>query len=181
MSNHAHPLLSGLNEPQRQAVVHVEGPLLVLAGPGSGKTRVITHRIAWMLEHGVRPYNIVALTFTNKAADEMKKRLEILAPDRPIRIGTFHKFCAYLLRLYAPMVGLESNFTIYDTDESKKLLDLILEKVTLPTGITSDRIAAGISWAKNELVLPDEYISRTGSLVGAFVEKIYPESDKTSD
>ena len=173
-----HPLLTDLNEPQRQAVVHVEGPLLVLAGPGSGKTRVITHRIAWMLQHGIRPYNIVALTFTNKAADEMKKRLEILAPDKPVRIGTFHKFCAYLLRLYAPMVGLEPNFTIYDTDESKKLLELILGKISLPTGISAERIAAGISWAKNELVLPEEYIARTGSLIGSFVEKIYPEYQK---
>ncbi len=178
MSDELHPLLSGLNEPQREAVVHTEGPLLVLAGPGSGKTRVITHRIAWMLQHGIRPYQIVALTFTNKAADEMKKRLEILAPDKPVRIGTFHKFCAYLLRLYASMVGMESNFTIYDTDESKKLLGLILEKVPLPTGITPDRIAAGISWAKNELVLPDEYISRTGSLIGSFVEKVYPQYQK---
>jgi len=178
VSNDSHFLLSDLNEPQRQAVVCVEGPLLVLAGPGSGKTRVITHRIAWMLEHGIKPYNIVALTFTNKAADEMKKRLEILAPDKPIRIGTFHKFCAYLLRLYSPMVGLESNFTIYDADESQKLLNLILEKISLPTGITPERIASGISWAKNELISPDEYISNTKSLLGSFVEKVYPEYQK---
>lgn len=169
-----HPLLTDLNAPQREAVVHVDGPLLVLAGPGSGKTRVITHRIAWMLEHGVFPSRIVALTFTNKAADEMKKRLECLAPNKSVWIGTFHKFCAYLLRRYAPQVGLESNFTIYDTDESRKLLTHVLNRIALPTGITLDRIASGISWAKNQLVRPDEYVSRTGSLLGAFIEKAYP-------
>lgn len=173
-----HPLLKGLNPAQQEAVVHVEGPLLVLAGPGSGKTRVVTNRIAWLLEQGVRPNQIAALTFTNKAADEMKRRLEILAPQRWIRIGTFHKFCAFLLRQFAPYVGLEPNFTIYDTDESKKLLDLVLDKVSLPTGINTQKIASGISWAKNELILPDQYVAKNGSFLGQFVEKAYPDYQK---
>ena len=92
-------LLEGLNEPQQQAVCFVEGPLLVLAGPGSGKTRVVTHRIAALLHQGIYPSQIAALTFTNKAAEEMKKRLAILAPEKYVWIGIFHKSCAYLLRL----------------------------------------------------------------------------------
>ncbi len=178
MPDKTHPLLAGLNAPQRAAVRHTDGPLLVLAGPGSGKTRVVTHRIAWLLEQGIWPSRIAALTFTNKAAEEMKKRLAVLAPDKSIWIGTFHKFCAYLLRQHAAMVGLSQNFTIYDTDESKKLLDLLLDKVDLPTGINAQKIATGISWAKNELILPEEYVAKNGSFLGQFIEKAYPEYQK---
>ncbi|GHT18874.1 DNA helicase [Planctomycetales bacterium] len=172
-------LLAGLNEPQRDAVRFKEGPLLVLAGPGSGKTRVVTHRIAALLHQGVGPSQIAALTFTNKAADEMKNRLAVLAPDRYVWIGTFHKFCAYLLRRYINMVGLQPNFTIYDTDESLALLKTIVEnrksEYALPPGITPQKIASSISWAKNNLVLPDAYRAGEGSLIGKVVEDIYPQ------
>jgi len=100
------PLLVGLNDAQRQAATHKDGPLLVLAGPGSGKTRVVTHRVAWLLQQNVRDSQIAALTFTNKAADEMKTRLATLAPGNRVWVGTFHRFCAFLLRYYAPNVGL---------------------------------------------------------------------------
>ena len=115
-------LLQDLTEAQREAVLHHDGPLLVLAGPGSGKTRVITHRIARMLAAGVRGQEILALTFTNKAADEMRLRVERLAPGSQVWIGTFHRFCARLLRKYAPLVGLEENYTIYDTGDSTQAL-----------------------------------------------------------
>src|SRR5438477_8144606 len=115
-------LLEHLTAPQREAVLHREGPLLILAGPGSGKTRVITHRVAYMLHSGVPARDILALTFTNKAADEMKARVALLAPDRPVWISTFHRFCARLLREHASLAGLEPNYTIYDTGDSHSAL-----------------------------------------------------------
>src|SRR4029453_1615714 len=99
-------LLSDLTPAQREAVTHIDGPLLILAGPGSGKTRVITHRIAYLLAHGIPAWQIAALTFTNKAADEMKRRLALLAPGQRVWVSTFHRFCARLLRQYARYVGL---------------------------------------------------------------------------
>lgn len=167
-------LLENLNESQKDAVQHKDGPLLVLAGPGSGKTRVVTHRIAWLVEQGVPPWKIAALTFTNKAADEMKNRISSLIPGKKIWIGTFHRFCSYLLRSYAPYVGLSSNFTIYDMDESKQILDSLIDKEELPNGVDSAKVAATISWAKNGLMLPENYQAQPGSPLGKYVEKIYP-------
>src|SRR5688572_14463094 len=118
--------LDSLTATQREAVEHFEGPLLILAGPGSGKTRVVTHRIARLLERGVPARQIVALTFTNKAADEMRSRLSLLAPGEPVWMSTFHRFCARLLRQYAPQVGLEENYAIYDTDDSARVLKRVL-------------------------------------------------------
>ena len=112
------PLLNGLTEAQREAVTHFEGPLLILAGPGSGKTRVVTHRVAWLLEQGIPGQHILALTFTNKAADEMSHRIAHLGGDPSVWVGTFHRFCARLLRKYAPLVGLQENYTIYDVGDS---------------------------------------------------------------
>lgn len=167
-------LLDGLNPPQQEAVQHKDGPLLVLAGPGSGKTRVVTHRIAWLLQNGVRGNQILALTFTNKAADEMKLRLETLAPNTSVWIGTFHKFCSWTLRQYAQHVGLDSHYSIYDTNESKKLLDTVLGQTRLPPGINAGQIASAISWAKNSLTLPAQYVARQGSMLGSIVEDVYP-------
>jgi len=167
-------LLEGLNESQQQAVRFTEGPLLVLAGPGSGKTRVVTHRIAALLHQGVYPSQIAALTFTNKAAEEMKKRLASLAPEKYVWIGTFHKFCAYLLRKYIGLAGLQENFTIYDTDESLAILKTLAQRQSLPAGITPQKVAHSISWAKNNFVLPDEYEARRGSLLSSAVHEFYP-------
>jgi DNA helicase-2/ATP-dependent DNA helicase PcrA len=166
-------LLDGLNPAQREAVLVKDGPMLVLAGPGSGKTRVVTHRIAALLHQGVYPSQIAAVTFTNKAAEEMKKRLEVLAPDKRIWISTFHKFCAYLLRRYSAEAGLQENFTIYDTDESVALLKKIAATHPLPTGVTPQRVASAISGVKNNLVLPEDYIAPQRSTIGQCVKDFY--------
>src|SRR5213082_3231494 len=107
-------LLSDLTLAQREAATHMEGPLLILAGAGSGKTRVITRRVAYLLQQGIRPANILAITFTNKAAGEMRQRIESLVPGSQVWISTFHSMGARLLRIYADRVGLDRHFTIYD-------------------------------------------------------------------
>jgi DNA helicase-2/ATP-dependent DNA helicase PcrA len=108
-------LLTGLNDVQRQAASHLDGPLVVFAGAGSGKTRIITHRIAWLIEQGVKPWEILAVTFTNKAALEMRTRVEALTPQGSrCLIATFHSACARWLREFAPELGFTSDFTIYD-------------------------------------------------------------------
>ncbi|MGI5832101.1 MAG: ATP-dependent helicase [Thermoguttaceae bacterium] len=168
-------LFSGLNEPQKVAVAHKDGPLLVLAGPGSGKTRVVTHRIAYLVEQGVSPRSIAALTFTNKAAEEMKERLAHLVPDARVWIGTFHSFCLRILRRYIDEAHLVPKFTIYDTDASKRLIDGLIDRRTLPTGVDTGKILAAISWAKNGLVLPADYRAGEGSQLGKLVEEIYPK------
>src|SRR5215475_13805423 len=106
--------LANLTDAQRQAVLHTEGPLLILAGPGSGKTRVITCRVGNLLYQGVRPYQILSITFTNKAAGEMRQRIEALVPGSRVWISTFHSFGVRLLRQYGERLGLDRNFTIYD-------------------------------------------------------------------
>ncbi len=172
MTNH---LLESLTPAQRAAVEHREGPLLILAGPGSGKTRVITHRIANLLAHGVPARQILALTFTNKAAEEMRARLERLAPGQPVWMSTFHRFCARLLRQYAALAGLAENYTIYDTSDSRQVLKRALETLRIDTThYTPDRIAQAISWAKNNLILPEDYTPRPGHPVGNIVHRAYP-------
>jgi DNA helicase-2/ATP-dependent DNA helicase PcrA len=168
-------LLEGLTEAQREAVLHVDGPLLILAGPGSGKTRVITHRVAHLLHQGIAPSQILALTFTNKAADEMRARIEQLAPQQPIGAGTFHRFCARLLRKYAQFAGLEANYTIYDAEESLKALCRTISELKIdPTLFGPDSLATAISWAKNNLVTPQQYEPRPGHAIGAVVKRVYP-------
>ncbi|MDR3108722.1 MAG: UvrD-helicase domain-containing protein, partial [Planctomycetaceae bacterium] len=112
-TTHFNYLLDGLTESQREAVCHKDGAMLVVAGPGSGKTRVVTHRVAALLAQGVWSSQILALTFTNKAADEMKNRVNSLVPNQRVWIGTFHKFCAVVLRQYGSHVGLSDRFSIY--------------------------------------------------------------------
>lgn len=170
-------LFASLTDAQRQAVEHIDGPMLTLAGPGSGKTRVVTHRIANLLRHGIQPRNILALTFTNKAADEMRSRLQALAPGQPVWMGTFHRFCARLLRIHAPLIGLGENFSIYDMDDSRKLLKTVLEEEKLEsTHASPDAIAHAISTAKNNLVTPDKYRETAlyGSALSGLVERAYP-------
>ena len=133
-------LLQNLTDAQREAVLHHDGPLLVLAGPGSGKTRVITHRIARMLADGVPGRQILALTFTNKAADEMRLRVQRLAPGSQVWIGTFHRFCARTLRKYAPLVGLEENYTIYDTSDSASALRRAMAQLARRYGFHVPRV-----------------------------------------
>jgi len=168
-------IYASLTPAQLAAVRHVEGPMLTLAGPGSGKTRVVTHRIAHLIASGVDPREILALTFTNKAADEMRQRLQTLAPKAPVWMGTFHRFCARLLRRYANLVGLEDNYSIYDTEDSGKHLRRTIEETDVAIGnFTPDQIGRAISWAKNELVTPDTYEPRFGDPLGRVVKEIYP-------
>src|SRR6476620_4141143 len=115
-------LLADLTPAQQSAVTHFEGPLLIVAGAGSGKTRVITRRVAWLLSQGVRPYHILAITFTNKAAGEMRRRVDAIVPQSRVMVCTFHSLGARLMRQYAERVDLDSNFTIYDQDDRLKVV-----------------------------------------------------------
>jgi DNA helicase-2/ATP-dependent DNA helicase PcrA len=169
------PLVDHLTEPQREAVLHRDGPLLVLAGPGSGKTRVITHRIARLLSTGVRPSQILALTFTNKAAEEMQRRVAELAPGMRVWLSTFHRFGARLLRQYSEFVGLAPNFTIYDTKDARQTVKRVIEAHNIKTlHFTPDRLAEAISSAKNKLITPDRYEPRPGSTLSHVVAEVYP-------
>jgi ATP-dependent DNA helicase UvrD/PcrA len=168
-------LLASLTPPQREAVEHRDGPLLILAGPGSGKTRVITHRIAHLLEGGVRASQILALTFTNKAADEMQRRVAELTPGHRVWVSTFHRFGARLLRQYAEFVGITPNFTIYDTADQRQTIKRVIEAQGINTlHYTPDRLAEAISAAKNKLITYEQYEPRHGSTLGAVVAEVYP-------
>ena len=152
--------LDELNDVQRQAVTTTEGPVLVVAGPGSGKTRVLTYRIAYLIEQGVAPWEILALTFTNKAAREMKARIEKVVGPRASRIwaGTFHSLFARILRVEAEHIGYPSNFTIYDTDDSKSLINQLIKELHLDkTVYSTNSVRARISSAKSNLITPKLY------------------------
>jgi len=169
------PLFQSLNPSQCAAVEHVEGPLQVLAGPGSGKTRVVTHRIAHLLRAGVPASQILALTFTNKAAAEMEARVKELAPGAQVWVSTFHRFGARLLRHYAEYVGLTPNYTIYDTSDAKQTLARVIEAGNFKTmHYTPERIGHAISAAKNKLITADKYQPRAGSPLSHIVAEVYP-------
>ena len=150
-----------LNEPQREAVLHTEGPLLILAGAGSGKTRVLTHRIAYLIgECGVNPWNILAITFTNKAAGEMRQRVDNLVEHGAdsVWVSTFHSMCVRILRRYAEFIGLDRSFTIYDTDDQRTLMKDICKYLEIDTKVYRERaILAEISSCKNEMITPEDY------------------------
>ncbi|REJ96338.1 MAG: AAA family ATPase [Planctomycetota bacterium] len=167
---------NSLTAAQREAVEHIDGPLLILAGPGSGKTRVVTQRIAHLVRQGVPAHQIVGLTFTNKAADEMRSRVETLIGPSRVWLGTFHRFCSRLLRRYASLVGLDENFTIYDSDDSLRMLKRTLEQMDQPpTHFMPEQIRSAISWAKNNLITPQQYEPRQGHALGSAVVRVYPE------
>lgn len=168
-------ILRPLTATQQEAVRHVDGPLMILAGPGSGKTRVVTHRIAYLLAEGIPARQILALTFTNKAADEMRLRLDRLAPRQPVWMGTFHRFCARTLRQHAALVGLSENFSIFDTKDSEKLLSEALGDASVALShVTPGQIAHEISWAKSQLITHDKYVARPGRSLGVIVQEAYP-------
>jgi DNA helicase-2/ATP-dependent DNA helicase PcrA len=168
-------LLVDLTPAQRSAVTHVEGPLLVLAGAGSGKTRVITRRVGHLLAQGIAGKTILALTFTNKAAGEMRQRILTLAPDAGVWVGTFHGLCARLLRSYAPLVGLDRGFTIYDQADRLRAIKQAMESLSLDDSVvTPDRIESVISRAKNDLVPPALLAQRNRDHVDAVVAAVYP-------
>ena len=132
-------LLADLTEAQREAVTHIHGPLLVLAGAGSGKTRVITRRVAHLLASGIPSDQVLALTFTNKAAGEMRERIEALVPRSRVWVGTFHAFCARMLRRYSPLLGIDSGFSIYDQSDRLRVVKLVMEEARLGRGRLDSR------------------------------------------
>jgi DNA helicase-2/ATP-dependent DNA helicase PcrA len=153
--------LTGLNEPQREAVTHINGPLMIIAGAGSGKTKVLTTRIAHLMANGVDSFNILALTFTNKAAAEMKERVEKILGNseaRNLYIGTFHSVFARILRGEANRLGYPKNFTIYDTDDSRSVIKTVIKELELDDKLYKPSVVGNrISSAKNELVSAGEY------------------------
>ena len=167
--------LDNLNESQRLAATHMEGPLLVLAGPGSGKTRVVTHRIAHLISQGVPARNIVALSFTNKAADEMRRRVTALVGPQAVEMGTFHRFAARLLRTHARMVGLTSDYSILDTDDSGSVMKRAAKRLGLNlTHTPVDRLAGIISRAKNDLRTPETFEPGWGRPADEVAVRLWP-------
>ena len=156
-----------LNDRQKEAVLYTDGPLLILAGAGSGKTRVLTHRIAYLIaEKGVNPWNILAITFTNKAAHEMRERVDKIAGSEggSVWVSTFHSTCVRILRRHIDRLGYDNNFTIYDADDQKTLIKEICRKMNIDTKKVKERaLLAQISHAKDELLTPDEMEMNAGA------------------
>jgi DNA helicase-2/ATP-dependent DNA helicase PcrA len=167
-------LLADLTDDQRAAVTHGTGPLLILAGAGSGKTRVITRRVAYLLQQGVRPGSILAITFTNKAAGEMRQRVEALVPGNRVWVSTFHSLGARLLRQYADRLGIDRNFTIYDTDDRNKVVkDALAASGIDDVKFSPDRLGGAISKAKNQLLTPPQYERTANDFFSQTVAKVY--------
>jgi DNA helicase-2/ATP-dependent DNA helicase PcrA len=172
-------LLNDLTPAQREAVTHREGPLLILAGPGSGKTRVITRRVAYLIQQGVRPSNILAITFTNKAAGEMRQRVEALLPGNRVWISTFHSFGARILRIHGDTIGLDPHFTIYDQTDRAKIVKSALEAADLDNvRFTPETIMGAISRAKNQLLTPEKYAGQAKDYFTQTVAHVYPIYEK---
>ena len=173
-------LLDALNEPQRQAVMATDGPLLILAGAGSGKTRVLTHRTAYLIEEcGVNPYNIMAITFTNKAAGEMRERIDQMVGygSESIWVCTFHSTCVRILRRYIDRLGFGTNFTIYDSEDQKTLMKDICKRLEIDTKMYKEKMfLSAISSAKDELIDPIEFETRAaGDYVKRKQAQVYRE------
>ncbi len=172
-----------LNKEQREAVFYTEGPLLILAGAGSGKTRVLTHRIAYLIdEMGVNPWNILAITFTNKAAGEMRDRVDKIVGfgSESIWVSTFHSTCVRILRRYIDRLGYDTNFTIYDTDDQKTLMKDVCKLLQIDTKVYKERVLlSAISSAKNEFITPQEYeLNAAGDFNRQKIAKVYWEYEK---
>lgn len=172
-----------LNNEQREAVFHTEGPLLILAGAGSGKTRVLTHRIAYLIdEKGINPWNILAITFTNKAAGEMRERVDRIVGfgSESIWVSTFHSTCVRILRRYIDRLGYGTNFTIYDADDQKTLMKDVCKQLQIDTKIYKERaLLSAISSAKDEMIMPDEFeLNAAGDYHKQRIAKVYREYEK---
>ena len=172
-------ILKGLNKEQKEAVMHVDGPLLVIAGAGSGKTRVLTHRIAYLIsEKDVAPWNIIAITFTNKAAREMKSRIENIVgieKANDIWVGTFHSMCVRILRREITKIGYGSDFVIFDMSDAKSVIKECIKELKLDDKVYSDKyLAYEISKAKNEMITTDRYANMYASNARmSIVAKVY--------
>lgn len=173
-----------LNDRQRQAVMQTEGPVLILAGAGSGKTRVLTHRVAYLMDQaGVAPYHILAITFTNKAAGEMRERVDKIVGfgAEQVWVSTFHSTCVRILRRYIDRLGYDNHFTIYDTDDQKGIMKEVCKKLQIDTKMLKERTILGaISSAKDELIDPQEYEMQNGyDYNGSRIAKAYREYQAT--
>ena len=173
-------IYSTLNPQQQEAVYHTEGPLLILAGAGSGKTRVLTHRIAYLIDKkGINPWNILAITFTNKAASEMRERVDKIVGfgSESVWVSTFHSTCVRILRRYIDRLGYDTRFAIYDTEDQKTLMKEVCRKLNIDTKKTKERsLLAQISHAKDELITPDEMeLNAGGDFVKKKVAEVYRE------
>ncbi|MEM7227833.1 MAG: UvrD-helicase domain-containing protein [Planctomycetota bacterium] len=175
---------AGLTDAQQSAVLHVDGPLLVLAGPGSGKTTVVTRRVAYLIEQGIPPWQILALTFTNKAAGEMRDRIDLLIPDdlrgrRGLTVTTFHSFCARLLRLYANEASIAERFTIYDTSDQRDAVKQAIATAGLTTkNWTPAAVLSAISAAKNKLLGADEFAASATDFYERSIARAYSAYEK---
>ena len=154
-------LIQDLNNKQQEAVLQTEGPCLIIAGAGSGKTKVLTHKIAYLMaEKYIKPWNILAITFTNKAANEMKQRIESLVGDavNDMWIGTFHSICVRILRKYIDRIGFDNSFIIFDTSDQKTLIKECLKQLKIDDKLFTDRaVLSEISNGKNEMLEPKAY------------------------
>ena len=172
-------ILEGLNDKQYEAVINTEGPSLVIAGAGSGKTKVLTHKISYLInEKGVKPWNILAFTFTNKAASEMKQRIEKLVGEEATNdmwIGTFHSICVRILRKFIDRIGFDSSFIIFDSSDQKALVKQCLKELNIDDKLFTDRsVLSEISNAKNEMLTPVQYSMRAnGEYRKEKIAKIY--------
>ncbi len=177
-------IYDNLNEQQKEAVFTVNGPLLILAGAGSGKTSVITHRIAYLIDKaGVNPYNILAITFTNKAAGEMRERVDKLVGfgSEQIHVSTFHSMCVRILRRFADRIDYDNSFSIYDTDDQKHVMKEVLKKLEIDSKLLKDReVLNAISHCKDELITVDEYIrDSAGDFKKQKIASCYLEYERT--
>lgn len=170
-------LINGLNDKQKEAVLATDGPCLVIAGAGSGKTKVLTHKIAYDIESGIKPWNILAITFTNKAANEMKERIEKLIGDaaKDLWMGTFHSICVRILRRYIDRIGYKTDFVIFDTSDQKTLIKECLKTLKVDDKIFTDRgVLSEISNGKNEMLEPKAYgVKYAGDLRKKTIAEIY--------
>lgn len=170
-------LINGLNDKQKEAVLATDGPCLVIAGAGSGKTKVLTHKIAYDIESGIKPWNILAITFTNKAANEMKERIEKLIGDaaKDLWMGTFHSICVRILRRYIDRIGYKTDFVIFDTSDQKTLIKECLKALKVDDKIFTDRgVLSEISNGKNEMLEPKAYgVKYSGDFRKEKIAEIY--------
>ncbi|AQT68859.1 ATP-dependent DNA helicase PcrA [Anaerohalosphaera lusitana] len=168
-----------LTESQRRAVFHKDGPLLVIAGPGSGKTRVITSRIAALIDAGVRPWNICAITFTNKAAEEMRERLAAGGGGEGVHTSTFHSLCVRLLRMYADAAGISNNFSIYDTDDQRRCVKEAIKNSNIDSKtFTPAKVLSAISNFKNDLETPEQILERADEFYLKTAGRVYEQYQK---
>ena len=167
-----------LNERQKKAVMHIDGPCLVIAGAGSGKTKVLTTRIAHLIENGISDYNILAITFTNKAAKEMRERLNVIVPDNHVFVGTFHSFGLKIIRENLEHLGMNKNFTILDSDDVLSLIKKIMKEHNIDVKEVSPYyVRSKISFIKNELLVESDLDKYFNTYVDQKVVEVYKEYD----